>query len=131
MKKETDFIRKLWDYFKNGKSEISFLISLYQLYLIYLIRDNNSLDHVVLIGIGFFIVSIVIGFFSVKKVKPTTVYTNPFSQDNIDLSLLSITYQRKLLECYNDYGIVDDYNYKVLSDILGEQEDNRRCWRNE
>lgn len=86
--KETGFFRRQWNYFKRGKGELNFLLNIYQtLVLIWgvdvITRSNNTglISITVLFGLSIFVLSLIIGRYSLVKVDPTLVFLNPFSQD--------------------------------------------------
>lgn len=99
--KDTKLFRKLYIYFKKGKGEIFFLISLYNTYLISKLSSDNI--EVFLMGLIFtlFIVSIIVGYISAKYITPTTQIISPYAQDSI---LSGIYHKRGMIcMCNGDY----------------------------
>jgi hypothetical protein len=86
IEKETGPIRRYWNYFKRGKSEINFLLNIYQTIVIIWGASNKGnikalMIFTVFFGILLFVASIVIGKYSLTKVDPSLPYINPFAQD--------------------------------------------------
>ena len=87
MKQETGPIRRYWNYFKRGKSEINFLLNIYQTIIIIWAGGSitgNAGSLVVfsiIFGVGLFIVSLIIGKYSLTKVDTALPFINPFTQD--------------------------------------------------
>ena len=86
--KETGFFRRQWNYFKRGKGELNFLLNIYQtLVLIWgvdvITRSNNTglIFITIVFGLSIFVLSLLIGRYSLVKVDPTLVFLNPFAQD--------------------------------------------------
>jgi hypothetical protein len=86
--REESKIRQNWNYFKRGKSELNFLLNVYQtLVLIWGIDvltksgDNRLIIITVVFGVLVFISSLLIGKYSLEKVDTQLVYINPFVQD--------------------------------------------------
>jgi len=78
----------MWNYFKKGKSELNFLLNVYQTIILIWGVDaitKNNTSGLLLITVGFglfiFILSLVIGKYSLTKVDTALIFINPFNQD--------------------------------------------------
>lgn len=85
--KETGFFRRQWNYFKRGKGELNFLLNIYQTLVLIWGVDvitkgvNTGLIFITIVfGLSIFVLSLLIGKYSLVKVDPTLVFLNPFSQ---------------------------------------------------
>lgn len=105
VKKETDLIRKLYKYFKSGKGEIAFLISIYQLFLLFELTGNQAIIKIFFVSIGITIIGLIIGYVSVKKLDTTSPYVMPYTQDYI---------KKDVLQLYALLEIVDELNKKGI-----------------
>jgi hypothetical protein len=87
MSEEQGPIRKLYFYFKRGKSEINFLLNIYQTIIIIWAGSQMSggfwelVTYSVFFGIFLILISLVIGKYSLERVDPVTTFINPFTQD--------------------------------------------------
>ena len=87
MIRETGPFRRYWNYFKRGKSEINFLLNIYQTIIIIwaggTITGNTGslIAFSICFGVFLFLVSLVIGKYSLTKVDTSMPYINPFTQD--------------------------------------------------
>ncbi len=87
MIRETGRFRVRWNYFKRGKSEINFLLTIYNTILIIwaggTITGNTGslISFSIVFGVVLFFVSLVIGKYSLKKLDTSMPYINPFIQD--------------------------------------------------
>lgn len=89
MKREhTGPIREMWNYFKRGKSELNFLLNVYQTIILIwgvdaMTKSDNTGLIIVTIGFGvfIFILSLIIGKYSLTTVDPALIFINPFNQD--------------------------------------------------
>lgn len=85
--KETGFFRRQWNYFKRGKSELNFLLNIYQtLVLLWGVGFiaggwGNLITFTMIFGIVLFALSLGIGKYSLEKLDPTLPFINPFTQD--------------------------------------------------
>lgn len=85
--KETGFFRRQWNYFKRGKSEINFLLNIYQTLVIIWAGSQISGSFLKLLiatsifGVIILIVSLIIGKYSLTKLDTSLPYINPFAQD--------------------------------------------------
>lgn len=84
-KKETGPFRTAWNYFKRGKSEINFLLTIYNTIIIIWAGGNGKTGILVgfslIFGFLLFLVALIVGKYSLEKVDPTVAYLNPFTQD--------------------------------------------------
>jgi hypothetical protein len=85
--KETDPIRKLWQIFKAGKNEIFFIISLYNMFQLWRVTENDMNNFYKLL-FGLVILGLLIGYVEIKKLRPSQTFLNPYTQDNIRAGLL-------------------------------------------
>ena len=87
MESQTGPVRKYWNYFKRGKNEINFLLNIYQTIIIIWAGSQigggfkTLVVFSVIFGIALFIVSIIIGKYSLTKVDTALAFINPFTQD--------------------------------------------------
>jgi len=94
MSTETGTIRKLWTYFKKGKAEIWFLLSLYNTIQLWSIRGQKpelGISIILLLSI----VSIGVGYYIIKNVETTNPFVNPYTQDSL---ISTISLQNGLIE---------------------------------
>jgi len=87
MKRHTGILRKMWIFFKKGKAEIWFLISLYNTIQLWALGGVN-ITYGIMALIGLAIGAFFIGIVLTKKVETTNPYVNPYTQDNIKASIL-------------------------------------------
>jgi hypothetical protein len=93
--KNTGTLRKTWVYFKKGKNESAFLLSIYNTVLIWWNLGNwdayfkNMKLFIILFFPTFIIISILVGKYVTRNVDTTNPYINPFTQDNISAGILS------------------------------------------
>ena len=85
--KETGFFRRQWNYFKRGKSELNFILNIYQTIIIIwgvgTITQvfNNLISFSILFAFVLFLLSLAIGKYSLTVIDTALPYINPFSQD--------------------------------------------------
>ena len=79
-KKETDIVRKAYNYFKAARSELAFLATAYTAWRV--TYTTFTWANVLQIG-ALLIGGILIGYVSRKYLDTTNAYTNPFTQDYI------------------------------------------------
>jgi hypothetical protein len=86
-KKQTGLFRKLWVIFRDGKGEIWFLMSLYNTFQLWKMRQQN-MNTFYLMMIGLFGLALVWGYIDIKKVKTSNPYLQPYAQDTLKASIL-------------------------------------------
>lgn len=86
MSKQTGLFRKLWIYFKKGKTEIWFLIGIWNTIQLWGLRGQDQRFIVILFGV-FSIGSLFVGYILIKKVETTQTYVSPATQDAIKSSV--------------------------------------------
>lgn len=107
MKRETGRFRELWNYFKRGKSEINFLLNIYQTLIIIWAGtqiSGNFWNMVILSGVFLvilFIASLFIGKYSLTKVDTALPYIRPFAQDVTKYRILMARGNRDLAEGFD------------------------------
>jgi len=131
-RKETDIIRKMYKYFKSGKGEIAFFISLYQLYLLFELSGNEAIIRVIFVTILLGITGLVIGYVSIKKLDTTSPYVMPYTQDYIRKDTLELIAEREFIyslmcgddeikkEHYDNIIKLLDYAIKIREKWLDE-----------
>ena len=87
MKRETGRFRENWNYFKRGKSEINFLLNIYQTILIIWAGSRiaggfwDLIFFSIMFLVSLFFIALIVGKYSLKKVDTSLPYINPFTQD--------------------------------------------------
>lgn len=87
IEKDTGPLRQNWNYFKRGKSEINFLLNIYQTIIIIWAGSRiaggfwDLLIFSGIFGIALLIISVIIGKYSLTKVDTSMPFINPFTQD--------------------------------------------------
>lgn len=79
----TDFLKNSWSYIKRGKTEMWFLLSLYNTFLLYTMRYDISVSIFIIVLFGFILSSYFTGYYLIKKVDIVNPKINPFTQDNV------------------------------------------------
>ena len=93
--RKTGIIRKTWTYFKKGKAEITFVLSIYNTVLIWWSLGNlnvyfkNIKIFIMLFAPIYLIISIIMGKYITRNVDTTNAYINPFTQDNLTAGILT------------------------------------------
>jgi len=118
MKRQTGLFRKSWIFFKKGKSEIWFLISLYNTIQLWTLRGLNIYNGVLFL-IALAISAFFLGIVLTKKVDTTNPYVNPYTQDNIKASILFYQAMREWFKGNTDkaFELIDkslEIRYKWL-----------------
>lgn len=91
--KKTGQTRKLWVFFKRGRSELQLFVSLISSIFVWYSLGNlervipNLFDFVKVFVPVYVISSLLLGYYVIKKVDTTRPYINPFTQDNINSSI--------------------------------------------
>jgi hypothetical protein len=80
---EISFSKNSWSYIKRGKSEMWFLLSIYNTILLYSTRYNISISMIIIAVLSFVILSYVVGYYLIKRVDIVNPKIIPFTQDNI------------------------------------------------
>ena len=129
MKRETGLFRKAWIFFKKGKSEIWFVISLYntiQLWTIQGINPYRGCCVLVLLGVSAFF----LGIFLTKKVETTNPYVNPYTQDNIKASILFYEAFKIYIENELEFDLDEaESNLNIALEKVNEALKIRYKWR--
>jgi uncharacterized protein HemY len=81
--KGADFIRKNWSYIKRGKTELWFLLSVYNTILLYSSRYRISLSLIIMFITLIMVVFYIAGYYLINKVDIINPKILPFTQDNI------------------------------------------------
>jgi hypothetical protein len=93
--RKTGIIRKTWTYFKKGKAEITFVLSIYNTVLIWWSLGNlnvyfkNIKIFIMLFAPIYLIISIIMGKYITRNVETTNAYINPFTQDSLTAGILT------------------------------------------
>lgn len=87
MKSETDIFRQILIYFRKGKSELWFLIGIYNTIQLWYLSEGK-VSNLLMIIFGSLIICILFGYIVIKKLETSNPYVNPFTQDTITASLL-------------------------------------------
>jgi len=93
--KKTGLLRKTWTYFKKGKTEIAFVLSIYNTVLIWWKLGDLNLffkninTFIMLFTPIYFVISIIMGKYITINVDTTIPFVNPFTQDSIVAGVLS------------------------------------------
>jgi hypothetical protein len=82
-------LTKIWEYVQQGKNVINIIIGVINLILLVSIKTGIEFSYVELffIGIASLILFTVIGKLFIKKINPVRAIVNPFTQDNINVSI--------------------------------------------
>jgi hypothetical protein len=127
VKKETDLIRKMYKYFKSDKGEIAFLISIYQLFLLFELTGNKAITRIFLVSIGLIIIGLIIGYVSVKKLDTTSPYVMPYTQDYIRKDCLELIAMRNMLMQLEEKEIINSEPRELIDKAL----EHRLKWLDE
>jgi hypothetical protein len=93
--RKTGIMRKTWTYFKKGKAEITFVLSIYNTVLIWWSLGNlnvyfkNIKTFIMLFAPIYLIISIIMGKYITRNVETTNAYINPFTQDSLTAGILT------------------------------------------
>lgn len=88
MKNEyTGPLREQWNYFKRGKSELNFLLNIFQTVIMIwaagTVADifGDIITFSIIFAIGLAVASLIVGKYSLTRVDTSIAYINPFAQD--------------------------------------------------
>ncbi len=86
--KEKGKIRTLWTYFKKGKAELWFILSIYNSFILSQLKGNTVM-HIIYVWLilGFIGGSIIIGWYVTKRIETQTPYISPYTQDFLKAEL--------------------------------------------
>lgn len=118
----------LWDYFKQGNSELRNFYGIWTLILTISIKFNIDigLERLLLWAVFWIPVCTIVGYFFTKRVNIAANRTNPYTQDSI---LSAINLQQSLIYLY-EYEETKDMNYLTLAkDEMNKAQQLREKWR--
>ena len=118
VKKETDIFRKTYKYFKAGKGEISFFVSMYQLFLLFVLAGDYALIKVIILGCVLIVLNFLAGWYSVKKLDTTSPYVMPYTQDYIKKDVLELKALASFFEQMHNKGYIDSLPQDLIFEAL-------------
>ncbi len=116
MKKQTDRVRKLYKYFKAGRGEMAFAISLFQLFLLFELTEVDAYVRILIAGVVISLCGVSIGWFSVKYLDTTSPYVMPYTQDYIRKDVLQLRGLMNLNNALYVNGFINEVQYKKIND---------------
>lgn len=123
-----DRANMLWDYFKQGNSELRNFYGIWTLILTISIKFNIdiNLERMVVWAIFWVPVCTVVGYFFTKRVNIAANRTNPYTQDSI---LSAINLQQSLIHLYDYEETKNTEHLSKAKDEMEKAQELRRKWR--
>ena len=130
-RKQTDRLRKLYKYFKAGRGEISFAISLYQLFLLFQLSGVNAYLRIVMAGSIISLLGVSIGWVSIKYLDTTSPYVMPYTQSYIRKDVLELMGLIEMNHALFENGTIGIKGYEAANIKFTQALDIRVQWLDE